>query len=241
MLIASLAATLMVTVDFKTEQMRFPRVREAFEQKGESMRALFKSHGVPYPCRNIFLRAFKQEGVLELWAAPTRRAKYKLLKVYRVTASSGTLGPKRIEGDRQVPEGFYEVTSFNPNSQFWLSLRVSYPNASDRLLADKKRPGSDIYIHGDQVTIGCIPIGNEGIKEVYAVMVEARNAGQARVPVHIFPFRLTDEAIANLERLFDTQPDVIDFWRNLKIGFDIFEKTGRPPKAGVDSKGLYRF
>ncbi len=110
---------------------------------------------------DILLRAYKQESELELWAKNKKDKQYTLLKTYKICASSGTLGPKRKQGDIQVPEGFYVIDRFNPVSNFYLSLGVSYPNASDKILGVKGALGGDIFIHGNCVTIGCLPISDD--------------------------------------------------------------------------------
>jgi hypothetical protein len=111
-----------------------------------------------WPPRSLTLVAFKQERRLEAWADG------RLLKSYPILAASGGPGIKRREGDLQVPEGIYRLTTLNPQSRFHLSVRVDYPDAEDRA---QGCTGSDIYVHGGAASIGCIAIGNPGIEEVY--------------------------------------------------------------------------
>ncbi|HZH97477.1 MAG TPA: hypothetical protein VEX38_00780, partial [Fimbriimonadaceae bacterium] len=99
--------------------------------------------GIPYPPPKLFIRAFKQERELEIWGAESER--FHFLQTYPIVGVSGGPGPKRREGDRQIPEGVYHIDRFNPNSRFHLSLGLSYPNKADRLLGDPERPGSDIF------------------------------------------------------------------------------------------------
>ena len=225
---------------FRTEQARYPRVRAARAAAQPRLEARFREAGLSYPPREIFLRAFKMEGELELWARNDAGAPFALVRTYPICASSGTVGPKRREGDLQVPEGFYRVSGFNPWSRFHLSLRVDYPNASDRILGDRRRPGGDIFIHGSCVTIGCVPLRDGPIEEVYLAAVDARDAGQARIPVHIFPCRLDGDWL-KLERESWRRPGLMDFWRNLKEGFDIFEKTRKLPRISICQTGEYVF
>jgi murein L,D-transpeptidase YafK len=225
---------------FRDEQDRYPRVRTARVAAQPRIEALFTKAGLNYPAKEIFLRIFKLEGELELWSRNSRSDPFTLVHVYAVCASSGTLGPKRREGDLQVPEGFYAVSGFNPWSKFHLSLRVDYPNASDRILGDRRRPGGDIFIHGSCVTIGCVPLRNGPIEEVYLSAVDARDAGQSAIPVHIFPCRLDGDWL-KLEREAWRRPGLLDFWRNLKEGYDFFEKSRRLPRISVDSRGKYFF
>ena len=225
---------------FRAEQNRFSRVRQARLEAQPRLEDWFRKAGLDYPAREVFLRIFKLEGELELWARNDGSAPFVLVRTAPVCASSGTLGPKRREGDLQVPEGFYHVSGFNPWSRFHLSLRVDYPNASDRILGDRRHLGGDIFIHGSCVTIGCVPIQDGPIEEVYLAAVDARDAGQARIPVHIFPCRLDGDWL-RLERESWRRPGLLDFWRNLKEGYDLFEKSRQLPRMTVDSRGNYLF
>ena len=228
-------------ISFREEQFRFPRVRTAAKEKDETLRRLFTQKDLSYPPRVILLRAFKKEAILELWTEESRGKPYSLVKTYPICASSGRIGPKRRFGDEQVPEGFYELDWFNPQSNFYLSLHVSYPNESDRILGERKNQGGDIFLHGNCVTIGCLPITDGGIKEVYWLAVLARTNGQKRLPIEIFPARMTDDELDDLARERLDEPEVMAFWVNLKGGFDYFEKNRRPPRVHVNSVGKYVF
>jgi murein L,D-transpeptidase YafK len=156
------------------------------------------------------------------------------VKKYSICATSGILGPKRRFGDVQVPEGFYEVDWFNPQSNFYLSLHVSYPNAADRILGSKQNLGGDIFLHGNCVTIGCIPVTDDGIKDIYWLAVLARDSGQAHIPIEIFPARLTAAGLDQLASTHRNQSDLVGLWMNLKEGFDFFAKHHQPPIVRVD-------
>lgn len=223
---------------FKAEQLQYPRVRAARQRKEAMLQALFRQKGWAYPPREIFFRVFKRERVLEVWVKQPA-GKYERLKEYPVCATSGELGPKRREGDGQIPEGFYFISGFNPVSNFHLSLKVNYPNAADRLLSDRRRPGGDIFIHGDCVTIGCVPLTDDKVEEVYWLAVEAKTAGQRRIPVHIFPARLHPAGLQKLRREFRDER-LVNFWLNLQEGFDYFEQHRRLPTITVESAGRYR-
>ena len=181
---------------------------------------------------------FKREQTVELWVSGAGNDTFELLKEYRVCASSGTAGPKRQQGDDQVPEGFYRIERFNPLSNYHLSLGVSYPNQADKILGVKGRLGGDIFIHGNCVTIGCVPITDEGIKELYVIAVEARSAGQSSIPVHIFPTKLTDKGLKRLQREY-VESKLLEFWMSLKPGYEFFEKNRRLPIVTVDKLGRY--
>jgi murein L,D-transpeptidase YafK len=140
-----------------------------------------------------------------------------------------------MEGDLQVPEGFYRLDYFNPSSRFYLSMRVNYPNDSDRILGRKGSLGGDIMIHGNCVSIGCLAMSDERIQELW-VMAQSMNGKGRRVPVYIFPSRDLDKLLADPGRSSNHV-----FWRNLKQGFDLFEKEHRLLKVTVGKDGSYSF
>jgi murein L,D-transpeptidase YafK len=181
----------------------------------------------------IFLRAFKIGRRLEVWGRNQGAGPFQQLRTYRIAGTSGNLGPKRAGGDGQVPEGFYEIDRFNPCSLYHLSLGLNYPNAADRLLGSAQ-PGQDIFIHGSDVTIGCLPITDALIQEVYVLAVQARYAGQQTISVHIFPFALSE---ANL--LARRQNQHYAFWQSLRPGYEYFEQHHTLPEVTVDLAGSY--
>jgi murein L,D-transpeptidase YafK len=170
---------------------------------------------------------------------PKSTSTFALLTTYPFCASSGVLGPKRKEGDLQIPEGVYNINHFNPFSDFHLSLGVSYPNSSDKILSDPKSPGGAIYVHGNCVTVGCIPITDDKIKELYVMAVEARNSGQEKIPIHIFPTRLSDESLTSLQTDYAGSPSLIKFWENLMPVYQSFERTKTLADVSVDKQGRY--
>jgi murein L,D-transpeptidase YafK len=226
---------------FRDMQWKYQRVRTASKEKDEVLRQRFKEKGFAYPPRAILLRAFKQEALLELWAADAEDKPFVLVHEYRICTSSGTLGPKRRFGDEQVPEGFYELDWFNPQSNFFLSLHISYPNASDRILGSHQNPGGDIFLHGNCASIGCIPITDDGIKEVYWLAVLAHSQGQNHLPIQIFPARLSDDGLKGLAATHRNQPALLAFWTNLKQGYDLFETSHRLATIKTRQDGAYEF
>lgn len=225
---------------FRAEQMAKAKVKVAYVEKWDSIKARLSRLDVAVDQLEVFIRGFKEEKDLELWVKNKKDTTWKLYTTYPICESSGVLGPKRCQGDYQVPEGFYHVSVFNPYSNFYISLGVSYPNASDKVFACKRDPGGAIMIHGNCVTIGCIPITDDLIKELYVLCVEAKNAGQSTIPIHLFPARLTAGNLARLKQ--DQQDTAIDvFWDNIAPGYDWFERKKKLPKVTVDSKGKYIF
>ena len=225
--------------DFMKNELLSPRVQAARAEKDSLLKAAFAEKGLTYPTRNLFIRIFKAESVLEVWARD--KGEYVLVKSYQICIMSGVLGPKRARGDWQVPEGFYEIKDFLRNSSYYLSLKLNYPNASDRLLKKNKDAGGDICIHGNCASAGCIAITDEPIKEVYWLAVQAKHNGQTSIPVHIFPARLSEPKLAILRQTYSNHPALIAFWENLKPGYDFFEKNKKLPVVQVTEKGLYQF
>ena len=224
---------------FTLAQLQYDRVRDARAEVRYGIKKLFRDRGLRYPAADIYMRVFKRERALELWVRPEGDTIFSLLRTYDICALSGELGPKRGKGDNQVPEGFYNIDHFNPYSDYHLSLHVDYPNRSDQLLSTKPDLGGDIMVHGGCNSIGCLALTDEGIKQLYWITVEARAAGQQRIPIDIYPARLDDENITQLARVFAKSPALVNFWRTLKPGYDFFEENHRLPNVRVDAIGHY--
>ncbi len=178
----------------------------------------------------MYIRAFKSEMKLELWVKNSYRNEFELFRSYDICSKSGTLGPKLKEGDLQTPEGFYDVTHgrLNPNSKYFLSFNIGYPNQYDRA---HRRTGSALMIHGECVSEGCLAMTNKNIAEIYLIIEQNFKYGHQSIPVHIFPFRMTDENMA-MRRYSKWYP----FWQDLKKGHDYFEKHHIPPRISVIGK-----
>jgi murein L,D-transpeptidase YafK len=171
----------------------------------------------------VYLRVFKDEGVIELWMK--RDARFELFEVYPICRNSGALGPKQKAGDKQAPEGFYEVGAkqLNPNSKYHLALNMGYPNAYDKSWG---RTGDALMIHGACASIGCYALTNNNIEEVYALVDAALANGQASIPIHAFPFRMTQDALIQRKN-----NKWIDFWvSELLPAYQAFDITHVPPQ-----------
>ena len=215
------------------------RVAVARAERLQIIEEKYHAVAVDYP-GEVFIRWLKHEAVLELWARSDAHRRFRRVASYPILASSGIPGPKHREGDKQVPEGFYEIVVFNPLSSYHLSMGLNYPNAADLVNADPQQPGSDIYIHGSNESIGCAPLGDEGIEEVYLAAADAKAAGQTQIPVHIFPARMSGpewEAFSSSE--IERRPELADFWAQLKPAYDSFERRRVIPDVEVTPDGKY--
>jgi murein L,D-transpeptidase YafK len=177
----------------------------------------------------MMIRIFKQTNEFEVWKRTTAGT-YKLFKTYDICAYSGTLGPKVKEGDRQAPEGFYNITPglMNPHSNYYLSFNTGFPNKFDRAW---NRTGSELMVHGDCSSRGCYSMTDEAIAEIYALVRESHAAGNPVVQLQIYPFRPTPQKLA----LYSTNPNLA-FWQNIKEGYDRFELAKVPPAWDVCEK-----
>jgi murein L,D-transpeptidase YafK len=175
----------------------------------------------------IFLQIFKQESEVDLWVQPGKGKDYVLFKTYPICNFSGDLGPKLKEGDKQSPEGFYQVkpSAMNPNSSYHLSFNLGFPNKLERQLG---RTGSYLMVHGNCVSVGCYAMGDDQIEELYTLAEAAFKGGQKAFAVHAFPFRMTEE---NLNEHKYSQ--WYHFWKNMKEGYDAFGSTRTPPAISV--------
>lgn len=227
-------------VSFIEVQKSYPRVASAVSKKEDTLQKQFEKANLQWPPRQVYFRSFKYDSQLEVWVRNYSNEPYKLFKTYKVCALSGSLGPKRMEGDYQVPEGFYYINVFNPRSNYHLSLGINYPNASDMLLSDSLSPGGDIYIHGSCVTVGCIPIKDDQIEEVYLLASHAKAQGQDFIPVHIFPVRYNNpKSLDYLAKTTKADQNYQKFAVNIKEVFDYFEEKKKLPLISVNKNGEY--
>lgn len=227
--------------EFLKGQKQFDHVKAAYADKEAAVTAMLKKQGIGLNTLNILLVAYKAERQMELYARNIGEAGYRKIAVYDICALSGQLGPKRQEGDRQVPEGFYNINVFNPSSNYYLSLGINYPNQADLKKTAFDNPGGNIFIHGACVTIGCLPMTDDKIKEIYLYAVQARHSGQQQIPVYIFPFRMTAENMTAYQKAYVGRKELMPFWNNLKTGFDAFQKSHKALKVKVDARGDYVF
>ena len=225
---------------FEESPRRYFKSILPFVKIEDSLKAEFKEKGLEWPAKYMYLRAFKAERQLEVWVKGDYAEPFQLFKTYKVCATSGTFGPKRREGDKQIPEGFYYINEFNPNSNYHLALGLNYPNVSDAILSDQQKPGGDIYIHGNCVTIGCLPITDSLIEQVYYMASVVKEQGQDFIPVHIYPLQYDNpKSTEQFVNRTKAKTDVQQFAKSLKDAYEYFEDTHQLPAIMVTSKGGY--
>jgi murein L,D-transpeptidase YafK len=185
------------------------------------MESLNMDRGAP-----ILIRIYKEGSTLEVWKQD-RSGRYALLKSYPICRFSGGLGPKKVEGDHQAPEGFYEIGpgQMNPHSREYLAFNVGYPNAFDRSFG---RTGDSLMVHGGCRSVGCYAMTDEQIEEIYGLAYEAFHAGQDKIQLQAYPFRMTADNLAR-----HSEDANAPFWAMLKEGSDRFEADGEPPDVSV--------
>ncbi|HXB29960.1 MAG TPA: L,D-transpeptidase family protein [Puia sp.] len=227
-------------VRFLDNQKSFPKISEMMSREEDTLQKQFQAKQLVWPARFVYIRSFKYDSEMEVWVKNKQSEKYKYFKTYKICALAGSLGPKRMAGDYQVPEGFYYINEFNPRSLYHLSLGLNYPNASDRMLCDLSQPGGDIYIHGSCVTTGCIPITDGQIEELYVLAAHAKDMGQDFIPVHIFPVNFDNpKSVAYLNHFLTNFNEYVPFEKSMQNAFYYFEKNHQVPPVIVNSKGEY--
>lgn len=226
-------------------QNSYPGIKVTYKQSGlnnleDSIRKEFQDKNLSWPPESVYIRSFKHDRLLQIWVKQNGADSFVLFKAYNICMQSGSIGPKRAEGDKQVPEGFYYINEFNPKSNYHLSLGLNYPNSSDKVLSDPRKPGGDIYIHGNCVSTGCIAIQDSPIEEVYYIASKARENGQDFIPVHIFPIKYdVKKSLEYLTATLSGNRVSHKYILNIKAVFDYFEKHRQLPIILVNKKGDY--
>ena len=218
----------------------FTKETRVFKNIRDSVILDLRLNGFDWPVGYLYIRAFKLEKQLEVWVKYDQVEAFLLYKTFPVCAGSGTFGPKRREGDKQIPEGFYYINEWKPNSNYHMALGLNYPNASDMILSDQDKPGGDIYIHGDCVTVGCLPMTDSLIEQLYFLTASAKEQGQDFIPVHIYPYRFDKKSS---QKQYLTRVKNTPFWeafhQPLKEAYEFFENTHHLPAVLIDAGGLY--
>ena len=219
----------MTTPSYREKQLNNTRVREAYADKEKMVVKSLAAHSISRDSLRIFLRGFKKEKKIEVWARNIRDSAFVLVRELPICDLSGDVGPKRRSHDLQVPEGFYHIDGLNPYSKYYLSMKINYPNASDSVRGVRRHLGSLIFIHGACISSGCLAITNDRIKELFVYCIEAYNSGQEEIGITIFPARMDDSSYAWLNTRYSKYKDCISLWADLKMSWDLFERYRVPP------------
>lgn len=223
------------SIDYKDGEKRFAEVKKRIYPYLEKALA-GKSLQIG---NHVFLRSFKKEQELEMWmrpggtdgVEPQEKATYQHVHTWSIAGISGELGPKFKEGDGQSPEGFYEIKhhQLHPSSKYHLAFNVGYPNAFDTSL---QRTGSFIMVHGSTGSIGCLPMTDPYIEEIYTLVAAALEGGKQRsVQLQMFPFRMEAENMS-----LHQENEHFLFWENLKKGYDFFQSHKSVPRVSTEKK-----
>ncbi|MFY7898700.1 MAG: L,D-transpeptidase family protein [Chitinophagaceae bacterium] len=216
------------------------KVANVFKLKEDTLKKQVEKAGLKWPLQQLYIRSFKYDSKLEVWARNHSKEPYQLFKTYKVCALSGALGPKRMEGDYQVPEGFYTINEFKYRSTYHLALGLNYPNSSDILLSDIDKPGGEIYIHGSCITVGCIPVQDDQIEELYILASHSKSKGQDFIPVHIFPIKFdAAKSVEYFNKNAKDNTEYLLFTSKLKQVFDYFELYKKLPIICINKMGEY--
>lgn len=226
----SLAPTASIAKVRSTDNNGPDRAQVAIKRNKPLMEKLLSMRGVSLD-QPLLMRAFKQEGIIEVWAKSTAENSYKKVKIYPVCAYSGLLGPKEKTGDLQTPEGFYSIKPqyMNPNSSFHLSFDLGFPNRSE---SARGWTGTDLMVHGDCISEGCYAMTDDNMEELYTLAHMNFQAGHKQFDFHSFPFQMTSSNMA----AYKDNP-WHKFWTELKVGYDSFEASKRPPKILTSANG----
>jgi murein L,D-transpeptidase YafK len=226
-----LLGSAMSSPTFRETQMNFTRVREAYSYKEKIVDKTLAGYSILHDSLRIYLRAFKTEKIIELWAKNIQDSIFILVKEFPICDLSGFEGPKRRYRDLQVPEGFYHISKLNPYSKYYLSMEINYPNASDSIRGVHGHLGNQIYIHGSCISSGCLAMTDDRIRELFVYCIEAYNSGQDEIALNIYPARLTDDNYSGLISSYKKDKDKLSLWADLKRSYDLFNQFRVQPKV----------
>ena len=228
-----------ISPNFREKQLAYTRVREAYAEKEKIVNKTLAGKSISSDSLRIYLRVFKTEKKVELWAKNFSDPEFVQIKDFPICEISGNIGPKRRSGDLQVPEGFYRISDLNPFSKYYLSMQINYPNASDSIRGVKGHLGNLIFIHGACESSGCIAITDDKIKELYVYCIEAYNSGQENIEMTIFPARLENKTYSGLTTAYSKDKDKIRLWADLKKSYDLFNLKKIPPTVKFLPDGMH--
>ncbi len=220
---------------FKQMQMSNPVVKQIYSKHWNILSDSMRVHKISPDSFTMYLRVFKYEKELEIWMKNNGEVRYQLFQTMYLCAVSGNLGPKKYNNDGQIPEGFYEITHFNPKDKYkYLALKINFPNAVDREIAEEPL-ATTIFIHGTCETTGDIVLDKEDMEKLYLLCVEMRNRKEV-IYIDVYPCRFSKDT----EELLLSYPKKnIRFWDNIKDAYWYFEKNRWLPRINSNNKGKY--
>ncbi|HPQ09478.1 MAG TPA: hypothetical protein PK995_09660 [Bacteroidia bacterium] len=222
---------------FKQTQLNYPVVKSIYDKHWKTLVDSMKIKKISPDSFNIYFRVLKYEKILEVWIKNSGEPKYQLFKTFYLCATSGNLGPKKYNKDGQIPEGFYEITNFNPKDKYkYLALKINFPNAVDRAIAEEPIT-TNVFIHGTCETTCDIVLDKEDMEQLYILCVEAKNRKES-LYIDIFPCHFIKE---NEEMLLNFPKRNIRFWSNIKDAYLYFEEHHWLPRINTNNKGQYIF
>jgi murein L,D-transpeptidase YafK len=221
----------MTSYPLTEKEMNYTRVKQAYTDKVKIVDKALAGHSISRDRLRIYLRVFKTEKIIELWAKNISDTVFVPIKEFSICELSGSVGPKRRYHDLQVPEGFYHISDLNPFSKYYLSIKINYPNASDSIRGVRGHLGNNIFIHGSCVSSGCLAMTDDKIKELFVYCVEAYNSGQKEISLTIFPAKVNDANYSGLIASYRKDKDKISLWADLKKSYDLFNQTKVQPNV----------
>jgi murein L,D-transpeptidase YafK len=236
----AIQTTSMSQSSLKNEHQSLSRVKKAYNNHFVTIQNELSNFNLEFSTLEIYIRAYKFEKVIEVYGKNKSDKEFIRLFEFPFCTLSGGLGPKREQGDLQVPEGIYYIDRFNPWSNFHLSLGINYPNVYDKSNALNNNPGGDIFIHGNCVSVGCIPITDHLIEKLYLLALEVNHNGQQKIPVHIFPQRLSSIPYLSStpwwSAIYSSQKSL---WSQLEVIDRYFNKHSVLPKITINKQGYF--
>lgn len=229
-----------VHAQFKTKQLSYSNVQKAYSTVQKHVDSTLKKHALQHEELQLYIQVFKLEKKVEVWAKNERDTALVIIDSFKICFSSGQMGAKRRRHDLQVPEGFYHINSFNPKSTNYLALGINYPNPSDRILGEKGNLGGNIALHGGCISVGCVPISDVGMSKLYIYCIEARNNGQIKIPVTIYPAEMTKDR--HQQFLADWFFNQVHYglWSDLRTAYKLFRETKEIPQVIFLKNGRHK-
>jgi len=210
-------------------------------EREKEITAMCKAKGVKFPIKNLFIRIFKADKSLEIWALDNTSTSYKLVKSYPLQNFDAGAGPKFNADDEQIPEGVYAINAFDTAFNDFPAVKLNWPNKADKLNGDNDTMKQDIFIYGGNENMGKIPLGGESdiSRDIFYITFKAYELSKGIIPVHIFPFKMGKKEMKLAKETYASNITSIQFWDNLQPVYQKFESNKRLPIITIDKRGRY--